>query len=84
MTEALIINRFEHDSVMRERYPKYSKPEYMGTETDAWRKKFNALNVVQRDIAIAIIEKNKFTDLDINVDDAEVRDVLSYYQIKRP
>ena len=84
MPEALIINRFEHDSVMRERYPKYSKPEYMGTETDAWRKKFNALNVVQRDIAIAIIEKNKFTDLDINVDDAEVRDVLSYYQIKRP
>lgn len=84
MPEALIINRFEHDSVMRERYPKYSKPEYMGTETDAWRKKFNALNVVQRDIAIAIIEKNKFTDLDINVDDAEVRDVLSYYQIRRP
>ena len=84
MPEALIINRFEHDSVMRERYPKYSKPEYMGTETDAWRKKFNALNVVQRDIAIAIIEKNKFTDLDINVDDAEVRDVLSYYQIQRP
>jgi hypothetical protein len=84
MPEALIINRFEHDSMMRERYPKYSKPEYIGTTTNEWRAKFNSLTIEQHSAAIDIIEKNQFADSDIDVEDAAVKDILRYYQIQRP
>lgn len=83
MPEALIISRFEHDSLMRERYPEYSKVEYVGTTTDDWREKFNSLNTEQRSAAIEIINKNQFTDEDINVNDAEIKAVLKFYQIHR-
>ncbi|MDL2264643.1 hypothetical protein LJC31_08335, partial [Synergistaceae bacterium OttesenSCG-928-I11] len=83
MPEALIINRFEHDSLMRTRYPKHSKTKYVGTTTNEWRTKFNSLNAEQRNVAMAIIEKNQFTDSDINVADADIKAVLKYYQIQR-
>lgn len=83
MPEALIINRFEHDSLIRERYPEYSKVEYTSTTTNEWRKKFYALNTEQRNKAIEIIKINQFTDTDIDVDDVAIKAVLEYYQIQR-
>lgn len=83
MPEALIISRFEHDSLMRERYPKYSKDEYEKTTTNEWRKKFYALNLKQRNTAIEIIKANQFADADIDIADIDIKAVLTYYQIQR-
>jgi hypothetical protein len=83
MPEALIINRFEHDSLMRERYPEYSRAEYVQTTTDEWRERFRSLTAEQREAAIKIIEKNFFTDKDIDVIDADIKAILEYYQIQR-
>ncbi|MDL2231954.1 hypothetical protein LJC63_00035 [Ruminococcaceae bacterium OttesenSCG-928-L11] len=83
MPEALIISRFEHDPLMRERYPEYSKDEYSGTTTNEWRSKFYALSPEQRNEAMAVIKKNQFTDKDINNADNEIKAVLAYYQIQR-
>jgi len=83
MPEALIISRFEHDSLMRERYPEYSKDEYVETTTNEWREKFYALNLEQRNAAIEIIKANQFADADIDVDDTDIKAVLAYYQIQR-
>lgn len=83
MPEALIIRRFENDSSMRERYPKYSKPEYVGTTTDEWRKKFYALSLEQRKIAVEIIKKNQFSDDDIAISDSAIRELLEYYKLQR-
>lgn len=83
MPEALIIRRFEYDSSMRKRYPAYSKAEYTGTITDEWRQKFCSLSPEQWEIAVGIIEKNQFSDADINIDDSDIQDVLRYYQIQR-
>lgn len=83
MPEALIIRRFENDSSMRERYPEYSKPEYVGTTTDEWRKKFYALSLEQRKIAVDIIKKNQFSDDDIAVNDRAIRELLEYYKLQR-
>lgn len=83
MPEALIIRRFENDSSIRERYPEYSKPEYVGTTTDEWRKKFYALSLEQRKIAVDIIKKNQFSDDDIAVSDSAIRELLEYYRLQR-
>jgi hypothetical protein len=58
--------------------------EYTDTTTNEWREKINSLNAEQRTAAITIIEKNQFSDSDIDVPDMDVKMVLQYYQIQRP
>lgn len=79
MPETLIIQRFEHDSLMRKRYPAYSKSKYIGTTTDEWREKLKALTPEQRCVAIEIIKKNQFSISDMNIADPNIKDVLRYY-----
>ena len=83
MPEALIISRFQHDSLIRERYPEYSKKEYSETTTNEWRSKFYALNSEQRNVALDIIKKNQFSDEVIENPDNDISSVLAYYQIQR-
>jgi hypothetical protein len=83
MPEVLIIRRFEHDSVMRERYPEYARSDYIGTTTDEWRHKYYALSDSDRKTALRIIKKNIFTDAVIEKTNEAVQSVLRYYQLQR-
>lgn len=85
MPEALIIRRFEHDQAKRERFDRVADyVDACDNTTGEWRVAFNALNDHQREIANPIIHKNRFADEDIAVDDPAVRNVLRFYQIRRP
>ena len=52
-------------------------------ESEIWWAKFSALSPNQLDKAKKIIAENKFSDRDIQSDDAQIVDVLKYYQISR-
>ena len=69
----------------RERYDKAD--DYIGAcdnITDQWREAFNALTEEQLAVAVPIIHKNHFADIDIAVSDPVVYEVLQFYQIQRP
>ena len=89
MPEALIIQRYKYDQEKRIEYygDKPSSYDNVDTETGSitanWWKKFNALNNGQRDKIEQIIAENKFANDNINVDDDAIREVLTFYQIKR-
>lgn len=89
MPEALIIKRFEHDQAKREKFGKTEEYTRKGSGhkcdclTDEWRSQFYALTSVQKEAALKIILKNRFTATDVDVDDPIIRYVLSYYQISR-
>jgi len=85
MPESLIIKRFEHDEAMRKRYPEKckNKKKYYLKTTDTWRKLFNSLTPKQREIAMEIICKNKFTDSDIFCKDKTIKKLLSFYKLPR-
>lgn len=88
MPEALIIKRFEHDHAKREKFGKVNDYAQEGGRrcdclTDEWRAKFFALNDSQREVALKIIYKNRFTAEDVAIDDPAIRDVLAYYRIQR-
>ena len=85
MPEALIIHRFEHDQVKRERFNKADK--YIGNcdnLTGEWRESFNALTEEQLMVLLPIVHKNSFNNIDIEVNDPAVKKVLRFYQIQRP
>lgn len=89
MPEALIIQRYKYDKEKRIEYygdtpnPYDNVDAETGNITATWWEKFNALSNGQRDKIEQIIAEHKFTDDDINVDDVEIREVLTFYQIKR-
>lgn len=84
MPEALIIRRFEHDEAKRRRFEKESEyADKCDNITDQWREKYNKLNKIEKEIADGIINKNRFTDDVIEVDNPKIHEVLSYYQIQR-
>lgn len=89
MPEALIIKRFDHDYAKREKFGKSEEYARNGSVrscdclTDEWRAKFYALTDSQRDVALQIIYKNRFAAANVVVDDPAIREVLTYYQIRR-
>ena len=83
MPEALIINRFEHDEIMRLRYPDKCSKKLKLKTTNKWRDKFYNLNSEEMKVAVNIICNNKFSDSDINCNNKAVKAVLRFYQIQR-
>ncbi|HCC52699.1 MAG TPA: hypothetical protein DEQ30_12145, partial [Porphyromonadaceae bacterium] len=85
----LIIQRYKYDKKKRVDYygdkptPYDNLDETIGNTTDDWWLKFNALNTAQKEQAERIISENRFSDVDIDVSDEDVKSVLKFYQIKR-
>lgn len=85
MPETFIIYRRVYDAKLRnrlsDRYTKTSK--YDCDLTNEWWEKFNSLSSKKLEIAKSIISLNKFKENDIEINDKEILDLLSYYQITR-
>lgn len=87
------IGRIRPDSRYRRRYNATFREELADRydvniakacdEFEMWWEKFSALSPNQLDKAKKIIAENKFSDRNIQSDDAQIVDVLKYYQISR-
>ena len=85
MPETFIIYRRVYDAKLRNRLSdRYTKTsEYDCDLTNEWWEKFNSLSSKKLEIAKSIISLNKFKANDIEINDKEILDLLSYYQITR-
>ena len=85
MPETFIIFRRKFDADLRARladkYTNYTEDDC--NLTNEWWEDFRALNTEQKEIAKAIISKNKFADGDYSCDDSQILHVLEYYKIKK-
>jgi len=91
MPEAFIIERHKYDRNAYEEYLAGGGTRRISTEdirrcggmTDEWRRKYAALNKRQKHQANIIIFANDFTDEAIGNVDGDLKEVLTYYRIKR-
>lgn len=89
MPEALIIQRYKYDSAKRIEYygdkqsPYDDDDKEIGNTTAEWWSKFSKLNESQRKAAEKIITDHVFTDDIVAEQEKEIREVLTYYQIRR-
>ena len=85
MPETFIIYRRIYDADLRSRLAgKYTTITKHDCDlANEWWEKFSSLSMPKLEIAKSIIALNKFKSTDINCNDSEILDVLSYYTITR-